>query len=412
MKTILKPVTSILMMCLLAACMNEATMEPVVEHAENAPPEERGPNNGFMLRDDDFSIELAIFETGVPPEYRAWAREGDTLLSPGSVSLQVELTRLGGVVNQIDFAPQGDMLRGNATIYEPHSFSVHITAVRNGRTHQWSYDSFEGRTAIEPAVQEALGIETEIAGPATIKETIPAYGKVLANSQNEAQVMARFEGQISSVHTSLGSRVRAGERLATIESNQSLAPYTVTAPISGEIVAMQAVAGTQTAGRTLFIIRNTDSVWVDLAIFPADQPRIRPGTPVQLHTGTSETPLQGQVERFLPTASANQSLTARVVMDNRDGLLTPGLWVDASLEVAEFEVPLAVKRVGLQSFRDFTVVYAQVGNEFEVRMLELGRQDDTWIEVLGGLNSGTRYVTENSYILKADVEKSGASHDH
>ena len=45
-------------------------------------------------------------------------------------------------------------------------------------------------------------------------------------------------------------------------------------------------------------------------------------------------------------------------------------------------------------------------------MLELGRQDKEWVEVLGGLKSGTEYVSENSFLLKADVEKSGASHDH
>ena len=33
-------------------------------------------------------------------------------------------------------------------------------------------------------------------------------------------------------------------------------------------------------------------------------------------------------------------------------------------------------------------------------------------EVLEGLNPGDRYVVENSYLLKADLEKSGASHDH
>ena len=58
------------------------------------------------------------------------------------------------------------------------------------------------------------------------------------------------------------------------------------------------------------------------------------------------------------------------------------------------------------------MVYAKIGEEYEVRMLELGRQDDTWIEVLGGLESGTQYVSENSYVIKADIEKSGASHDH
>ena len=75
-------------------------------------------------------------------------------------------------------------------------------------------------------------------------------------------------------------------------------------------------------------------------------------------------------------------------------------------------MPLAVKRVGLQGFRDFTVVYAKIGDEYEVRMLELGRQDADAVEVLGGLDPGTRYVTANSYLVKADIEKSGASHDH
>ena len=75
-------------------------------------------------------------------------------------------------------------------------------------------------------------------------------------------------------------------------------------------------------------------------------------------------------------------------------------------------MPLAVKRTGLQTFRDFTVVYAQIGNEYEVRMLELGRQDGEWVEVLGGIEQGTRYVSANSYLIKADIEKSGAAHDH
>ena len=58
------------------------------------------------------------------------------------------------------------------------------------------------------------------------------------------------------------------------------------------------------------------------------------------------------------------------------------------------------------------MVYAKVGDQYEVRMLELGREAGDWIEVLGGLKLGTEYVTENSYIIKADIEKSGASHDH
>ena len=88
------------------------------------------------------------------------------------------------------------------------------------------------------------------------------------------------------------------------------------------------------------------------------------------------------------------------------------MYLTGEIEVARYEVPLAVKRSGLQPFRDFTVVFAQFGEEYEVRMLELGRQDEVWVEVLSGLKVGTPYVTENSYVIKADIEKSGASHDH
>jgi cobalt-zinc-cadmium efflux system membrane fusion protein len=71
-----------------------------------------------------------------------------------------------------------------------------------------------------------------------------------------------------------------------------------------------------------------------------------------------------------------------------------------------------VRTQALQRFRDFTVVYARVGETYEVRMLELGRQTPEWTEVLGGLDPGVEYVSENALLIRADVEKSGASHDH
>jgi cobalt-zinc-cadmium efflux system membrane fusion protein len=86
--------------------------------------------------------------------------------------------------------------------------------------------------------------------------------------------------------------------------------------------------------------------------------------------------------------------------------------VMADIIIEKAEVPLAVKRSALQTFRDMPVVFGRFDNVFEVRMVELGRQDKDYIEVLGGLNPGTEYVTNNSYLLKAEVLKDGASHDH
>ena len=95
-----------------------------------------------------------------------------------------------------------------------------------------------------------------------------------------------------------------------------------------------------------------------------------------------------------------------------NGSLKVGQFISAEILLDSYKVPMAVKATGLQSFRDFTVVYAKVDEQYEVRMLELGRKVGSWVEVLGGIAAGTEYVAKNSYIIKADIDKSGASHDH
>ncbi len=99
-------------------------------------------------------------------------------------------------------------------------------------------------------------------------------------------------------------------------------------------------------------------------------------------------------------------------LPNPDRRIRPGQFVRGIVTVASSEVPLAVRTSALQTFRDFDVVFEKIGTAYEVRMLTLGRRDSEYVEVLGGLSPGAVYVTENSYLIKADIEKSGATHQH
>jgi cobalt-zinc-cadmium efflux system membrane fusion protein len=320
--------------------------------------------------------------------------------------------RLGGVQDEIEFTPQDGFLRGDRVVYEPHSFSVEAKARHAGNVYRWQYDNFEGRTAIEPDIAKAFGVTTEIAGPATIKETVSVYGRVAPNAEKLSVVRARFDGEIQTISASIGDTVRKGQILATIESNESLKNYALAAPMGGIVTKRMVNPGEQSAGQPLFTIMDTTTVWVELAIFPSDLTTVFAGAPVIVKSADGKMVRNGVVDRLNTIAELNQSVLARVVLENTDGSLLPGMFLTGEIQVAEFLVPLAVKRTALQAFRDFTVVYAKVGDEYEVRMLELGRQDSDWIEVLDGLTAGTRYVTINSYLIKADIEKSGASHDH
>lgn len=376
----------------------------------------KGTHGGKLLNSGDFTLELAIFEMGVPPEFRAWASFKGKALPPEEVNLHITLTRLSSHddirTNEINFTPEDDALRGNSVVYEPHSFTVSVNATYNGDTHHWQYDTFEGRTKIKKAVADSLEIKSEIAGPIVLQEMINVFGKITANTENVSHLSARFAGVIKSVKVSIGERVRIGQTLATIESNESLNIYAVKAPINGIITQRNANPGEQTGSNPLFIITDTSNVWVDLSIFPNDIQRVKEGAQVSIKFSDIQPPVQGTISFIDILAKANQSTMARVVIDNKDGKLLPGHTVTAKVNVGNHAVAVAVKRSGLQTFRDFTVVYAQVGEEYEVRMLKLGKQNHIWVEVLSGLKTGTRYITENSYVIKADIEKSGASHDH
>ena len=86
--------------------------------------------------------------------------------------------------------------------------------------------------------------------------------------------------------------------------------------------------------------------------------------------------------------------------------------VKTDVTVASIDAPMVIKKSALQQWNDKTVIFIRVGDTFEIRMPELGRADDTQVEVLSGVPAGASYATTNSFILKADVLKSGASHDH
>jgi len=387
-------------------------------HAENGIDGEqetetiKGPQGGRLLANDTFLIEITIFEKGMPPEFHVYAYQDGILLSPAQVDLKIEPSRLGGQVDLFNFSPQEGYLRGDGIETEPHSFDVTVTAGYQGKVYRWSYENYEGRTRIGNDMSRETGIETEHAGPGIIHQTVNLTGRIQTNPNLISQVRPRFPGVVQTVHRNLGDDVSAGDILATVQSNESLQTYSVRAPIGGLIVRRDIQVGESTGGKLLFTIADLSRIWAELDVFSRDLSRVRPGQSVIVETFDGYQAM-GTIDWVSPlVVHASQSVRARVSLPNPDGRLRPGQFVRGKVTVAKHDVPLAVRKSALQRFRDFQVVFARFGDAYEVRMLDLGRSDETWIEVLGGMTTGTEYVTKNSYLIKADIEKSGASHDH
>lgn len=398
---------------MLAAC-GEKTVTAHESHAHDEAGEPaKGPHRGRLLTDGDLSLEIAIFESGVPPEFHLYATHNGKPISPSAVKATLQLTRLGGKISEFHFTPENDYLKSHSSVAEPHSFDVAVDAEYAGKKYTWRFASYEGRTIIAPDMAASAGIKTVAATSGNLRETLTLYGSIRADAQRVRAINARFPGPIRHVHKQLGDNVKAGDVLATIESNESLQTYAVTSPIAGVVTERHANAGETASGESLFVISDYSRVWAEFNLFARDRSKIKTGQSVTVSATDGDQRAEGKIVFITASGNArNQSLVARVSLDNSESLWTPGLYVNGVVTISEKNSALVVRNSALQTFRDFTVVFARVDDTYEVRMLKLGASDGEFTEVLEGLDPGTIYVSENSYLVKADIEKSGASHDH
>ncbi|WP_152453495.1 efflux RND transporter periplasmic adaptor subunit [Microbulbifer sp. THAF38] len=371
---------------------------------------EQGPNGGRLLENGDLTVELLIDENGAQPEFRAWITRDGKLLN--NARLSVTLERLGGNEEQVPFTWESSTgyYRGEGTVMEPHSFDVVVSVLYNDKRSEWEYESHEGRVQISAQMAKKAGIETAVAGPGIIKESVTLYGKTAIDHRSISHVRARYPGTVVTIEKALGDLVEKGEKLATIESNDSLQTYPLVAPINGQIIDKQTSRGEFSGERVLFTIANYTQLWAELQVFPTRRGQISRGQKVSIVAG--DRTFDSTITSLAPGGNGQPFAIARAAIENPNDLWTTDLMVQGQVVTSENPVPLVVENRALQPFRDWTVVFIKVGDTYEIRPLKLGRSDGRVTEVLSGLNVGDRYVTENSYLIKADIEKSGAAHSH
>lgn len=272
----------------------------------------------------------------------------------------------------------------------------------------------EQAATMNDAKVAAAGIELEKAGPQTLRETIRVNGMLQANQETLVQITPRFPGIVREVNRRVGDNVEKNELLAKIESNQSLTIYEMRSPFAGTIIDRQATLGEYVSEqKPAFTVANLSTVWADFAIHRRDLRRVKVGDAVILDPEDGGEKIETKISYLSPVgASDTQSAMARAVIPNNDKRLRPGLFVTGRLVLGEDPVPLAIKLSALQSLDNRTVVFVRAGEKFEAREVELGRRDAESAEVLFGLEEGDVYATKNSFVIKAEIGKASAAHDH
>jgi cobalt-zinc-cadmium efflux system membrane fusion protein len=229
---------------------------------------------------------------------------------------------------------------------------------------------------------------------------IPEHEYVVAKTQLAEANIAVTEAQ--SLLKALGAEATGGARL------------TIRAPINGVVVDNKLAVGQAV---------NTDSVLVRVADLSAliavvNVPEahinaVRLGMSAQIKAQQHPKAAQGKVSYLGAVLGEDtRSAPAFISLNNPSQQWRAGQLVQVDIVQETVTVPMAIREDALQTFRDWQVVFVRVGEQFEVRPLELGRRANGYIEVLSGLQPNQVYGAGNSFLLKAELGKAGASHDH
>lgn len=312
-----------------------------------------------------------------------------------------------------------------------------IASEANSHAHDHDDDEHsEGTTNIHAEIATQVGIETSIAGPRTLHQTMTAFGLLTTGPEQTSHVRARFSGVVKSVSVSIGDSVKKDDLLAVIESNESFKKYEVRAPIAGVITQRHANTGEMTQEQVLFSVVNFETLWAEFRIFPSQLQSVKAGQAVYIVVGDRR--LSSKIEHLLPAEGHPYVLARAKISDSQKGLY-PGAMVEGQIVSGVFDVKLAVQNSGLQIMEGSTGVFIKHDHEYTFMPLVLGRSDGEFTEVISGLGisefgiSGlsvlelgndinaeadthienkAEYVTKNSYLIKADIEKSEAEHEH
>lgn len=198
------------------------------------------------------------------------------------------------------------------------------------------------------------------------------------------------------------------------QSDPDLRLYQIRSPIDGTVILRHITKGefVETT-TTIYEIADLSTVWVEVGIYPKDLPRVKEGQMIEVVLPIENTKTEARLIYVSPIV-ADETITAKAVaeLDNADGLWRPGVFVKVNIATEQFSRPLVIPKDAVQNIKGKDFAFVVVPEGFEKRSITVGSTDQHNAEVLSGLRAGEEYVANKTFLLKAELGKGEAEHEH
>ncbi|MFA4893411.1 efflux RND transporter periplasmic adaptor subunit [Brevundimonas sp.] len=185
---------------------------------------------------------------------------------------------------------------------------------------------------------------------------------------------------------------------------------TIVSPSAGAIRTLGVRAGMSvTPGMTLAEISGLSTVWLNAAIPELQAGRLRLGQSVEV--ALSAFPgerFSGRLTALLPEVSGDsRTLTARIEMANRAGLLRPGMYGQITFGGGGGEVLVVPSEAVIRTGERTLVMLALPEGRYQPAEVRTGRESGGMTEIVAGLAEGERLVASGQFLIDSEASLSG-----
>ncbi len=301
--------------------------------------------------------------------------------------------------------------------------------------------------------------------PLPIPLTFPA--KVMLNDRSVAHISARVNGRIEKVNAVVGDRVRKGDVLVEIYSQEFLTmqseftqaeerlkriaegtpdygtahaiyksarsklqvvgatveeidrlenehtPQTylfVRAPFSGSILNANARAGEFTqVGTELYTVADLTTLWVLADIYEKDLRFVHPGMATTVTVSAyTDMKFRGKLTTLYDVVDEKtRTVKARIDVDNARGLLKPEMFATVDILSSSDKATLIIPSSALVGETENQYVFVEKNDtSFEQRSVRPGAVTKDYVEIISGLSDKERIVVQGGFFLKSELSKS------
>ena len=198
--------------------------------------------------------------------------------------------------------------------------------------------------------------------------------------------------------------------------------YIIRAPLAGRVIEREATLGELVGPdkERLMILANLSPIWVLADVPEAKLGQITVGSKAAISVpAVSGETFEGTIAYVAPELDpTTRTARVRVEVANEDAKLLPGMFATAEIAAgagSEAEPVVAVAEEAVQNVEGEPAVFVPVEGEpntFAKRAVGVGRPIGGMVPVFAGLKDGERYVSSGSFVLKAELGKAGAAHEH